>query len=453
MTDPLAEFDRGGERKAGEEIYAFAQRAYPICRSITGDGVRETLRLLQEEMGDAARLGVHEVPTGTQVFDWQVPKEWNVRGAWIDGPDGPGGGSGSRRMVDFADNNLHLLNYSVPFHGTLDLEELKPHLYSDPDHPSLIPYRTSYYQERWGFCLPHEQLEALPDGDYEVVVDTSLEDGHLTYGEVTLPGESDETVLLSAHVCHPSLANDNLSALGVAAHLAKWLAQIPRRSYTYRIVFAPGTIGAIVWLARNEGLAARVRHGLVLANLGDGGGAHGTFHYKRSRRENAAIDRAVIQVLEDAGEAFEVEDFSPFGYDERQYGSPGFDLPVGSLARTPWGRYPEYHTSGDNLDLIRPEHLGRSLHRLLEVVHLLEHDRTFRNLNPKCEPQLGGRGLYSTLGGGDEGRERQLALLWVLNQSDGTKSLLDIAERSGKPFRSILEAATALLQADLLEPV
>ena len=453
-VDPLAELEGEGELKAGERIYAFAEKAFPICRSITGDGVRETLRLLQEEIGDTAELDVHEVPTGTQVFDWQVPKEWNVHGAWIDGPDGK---PERRRVVDFADHNLHLLNYSVPFRGTLSLEQLKPHLYSDPERPTAIPYRTSYYQERWGFCLPHQQLESLLEnddgGDYEVVVDTTLEDGHLTYGEVVLPGESDEVVLLSAHVCHPSLANDNLSALGVAAHLARRLATIPGRRYTYRIVFAPGTIGAIVWLARNEEVAARVRHGLVLANLGDGGGPRGTFHYKRSRREDATIDRAVTKVLEDSGEAFEVEDFSPFGYDERQYGSPGFDLPVGSLAQTPWGRYPEYHSSGDNLDLIRPEHIGRSLHRLLEVVHLLEHDRTFRNLNPKCEPQLGSRGLYSTLGGGDEGRERQLALLWVLNQSDGTNSLLDIAERSDKPFRAILEAATALVQADLLVEV
>lgn len=450
-VDPLRDLERDGELEAGREIYAFAERAFPICRSITGDGVRETLRLLQVEIGDAARVDIHEVPTETRVFDWRVPKEWNVRGGWIDGPDGT-------RIVDFADHTLHLLNYSVPFRGTLSLDELRPHLYSDPDHPSVIPYRTSYYQERWGFCLRHEQLESLPDGDYEVVVDTTLEDGHLTYGEVVLPGESDDVVLLSAHVCHPSLANDNLSALGVAAHLVRRLATIPRRRYTYRVVFAPGTIGAIVWLARNEEVAARVKHGLVLANLGDGGGAHGAFHYKRSRREDAVIDRAVLKVLEDAAsedhaEAFEVEDFSPFGYDERQYGSPGFDLPVGSLARTPWGRYPAYHTSADDLDLIRPEHLGRSLHRLLEIVHVLEHDRTFQNLNPKCEPQLGSRGLYSTLGGGDEGRERQLALLWVLNQSDGTNSLLDIAERSGKPFRAILEAATALVEADLLKPV
>ncbi|MDA8020227.1 MAG: DUF4910 domain-containing protein [Thermoanaerobaculia bacterium] len=434
------------EVEAGESVFALVERAFPICRSITGNGVRETLRLLQEEIGDGAKLEVREIPTGTQVFDWRVPKEWNVRGAWIDGP-------GGQRVVDFADHNLHLLNYSMPFRGTLGLEELKSHLYSDPDRPTVIPYRTSYYQERWGFCLPHEQLESLPDGDYEVVVDTTLEDGHLTLGEVVLPGESEDSVLLSAHVCHPSLANDNLSALGVTAHLVRRLAAMPRRRYTYRIVLAPGTIGAIVWLAHNEDVALRIRHGLVLANLGDGGGDHGTFHYKRCQREDAVIDRAVVKVLEDAGEAFEVEDFSPFGYDERQYCSPGFDLPVGSLAQTPWGRYPEYHSSADNLDLIRPEFLGRSLCRLVEVIHLLENNRTFRNLHPKCEPQLGNRGLYSTLGGGDTGRERQLALLWVLNQSDGTNSLLDIAERSGKSFRIIQEAAAVLVEADLLEPI
>jgi aminopeptidase-like protein len=326
--------------------------------------------------------------------------------------------------------------------------ELDLHLHSLPERPDAIPYRTSYYQDRWGFCLPHRLREALPEGDYEVRIDTTLEPGHLTYGELWLPGESDETVLFSAHVCHPSLANDNLSGVGVCAHLARLLRGLELR-YSYRFLFVPGTIGAITWLALNEEAARRVRHGLVAANLGDGG----RFHYKRSRRGDADVDRAVVRVLADAGEPYEVEDFTPFGYDERQYCSPGFDLAVGSLTRTPWGRYPEYHTSDDDLELIRPEHLGESLRRYLEVVHVLEHDRRYRNLNPSCEPQLGRRGLYRTLGGSDAGRERELALLWVLNLSDGEHSLLDVAERSGASFGRVLEAARALVDAGLLEDV
>jgi aminopeptidase-like protein len=434
LTRRLAELDAGA---AGREIYAFAEEAFPICRSITGDGVRRTLEILRR----IVPLEVREVPTGTRVFDWEVPREWNVRDAWVKDAHG-------NRLIDFRRHNLHLLSYSVPVGARMSRAELDLHLHSLPERPDAIPYRTSYYQDRWGFCLPHRLREALPEGDYEVRIDTTLEPGHLTYGELWLPGESDETVLFSAHVCHPSLANDNLSGVGVCAHLARLLRGLELR-YSYRFLFVPGTIGAITWLALNEEAARRVRHGLVAANLGDGG----RFHYKRSRRGDADVDRAVVRVLADAGEPYEVEDFTPFGYDERQYCSPGFDLAVGSLTRTPWGRYPEYHTSDDDLELIRPEHLGESLRRYLEVVHVLEHDRRYRNLNPSCEPQLGRRGLYRTLGGSDAGRERELALLWVLNLSDGEHSLLDVAERSGASFGRVLEAARALVDAGLLEDV
>ncbi len=419
----------------GREIYAFVEEAYPICRSITGNGVRETLRLLQR----IVPLEIHEVPTGTPVFDWTVPREWNVTDAYVADSTG-------ERLIDFRRHNLHLMGYSVPVAERLPLGELREHLYSLPEKPDVIPYRTSYYQDRWGFCLPHRQLESLADGDYEVRIDSTLEDGHLTYGELFLPGATDDTVLFSAHVCHPSLANDNLSGVGVCAFLARLLEGMNRR-YSYRFLFIPGTIGAITWLALNEAVARRVRHGLVAANLGDGG----RFHYKRSRRGDAEIDRAVSKVLKDSGEPYKEEDFVPFGYDERQYCSPGFNLAVGSLTRTPWGRYPEYHTSGDNLDLVRPENLGRSLERYFEVVRVLERDRRYRNLNPYCEPQLGRRGLYRTIGGDDAGRERELALLWVLNLSDGEHSLLDIAERSKMSFERVAEAARVLVAADLLE--
>lgn len=420
----------------GADIYGFAGRAFPICRSITGDGVRRTLDLLAEIVPGLER---REVPTGTQVFDWQVPREWNVERAFLIDPHG-------RKRADFAESNLHLLNYSVPVDRVMPLSELRPHLYSMPSRPEAIPYRTSYFKEHWGFCLAHRELEALPEGDYRVLIESRLEPGHLSYGELFLPGELPDTVLLSAHICHPSLANDNLSALGVLARLGALLASLPARRYSYRLVFAPGTVGAITWLAQNEAAARLIRHGLVAANLGDGG----SFHYKRSRRGNAAIDRAVSLVLRDAGEPHAIEDFVPFGYDERQYNSPGFALDVGSLTRTPWGRYPEYHSSDDNLELIRPEHLALSLRRYLEVVALLEANRSYLNLSPMGEPQLGRRGLYSHIGGRDDGREFELALLWVLNQSDGGNDLLAIAERSGAPFRRVADAARALLEAGLL---
>ena len=367
------ELAAGLDDDAGEAMYRFVERAYPICRSITGDGVRRTLAMA----GELIPLEVHEVPTGTAVLDWTVPKEWNVRHAWIRGPGGD-------KVVDFEEHNLHLLGYSVPVHRKLPLSELREHLFTLPDLPDLIPYRTSYYRENWGFCLPHRRLQELEEGEYEVLVDSSLEDGSLTYGECFLPGESEREILISCHVCHPSLANDNLSSLAVSLTLARLLARAERR-YSYRFLYIPGTIGAITWLALNGAAAGRVAHGLVMANLGD----PGSFHYKRSRRGTAAIDRAVLHVLRSSAREHEVEDFVPFGYDERQYCSPGFDLPVGSLTRTPWGRYREYHTSADDLDFVRPAALAGSLELYLEVLAVLEGDGKYLNLNPKGEPQLG----------------------------------------------------------------
>jgi aminopeptidase-like protein len=461
LDELIDDLDAGaGRDAAGAEMYRFVERAFPICRSITGDGVRETLAMAAE----TAPVEVHEVATGTPVLDWTVPREWNVRDAWIKGPGGD-------KVVDFRDHNLHLLGYSVPVHRRLPLAELREHLFSLPDRPDLIPYRTSYYRESWGFCLPHRRLAELAEGDYEVRIDATLEDGSLTYGEVLLRGSSEQEVLLSCHVCHPSLANDNLSALAVSLGLARRLAEVPRR-YSYRFVYVPGTIGAITWLARNPDAADRVAHGLVMANLGDPGG----FCYKRSRRGDATIDRAVVQVLRDGGEEHEIEDFVPFGYDERQYGSPGFDLPVGSLTRTPWGRYPEYHTSADDLDLVTPEALAGSLATYLKVFAVLEAAATdsdslpaatsatrpgkpegssprYLNLSPRGEPQLGRRGLYRSIGGGEDGRDKELALLWVLNLGDGEHSLQDVAERSGMSLAAIHTAYDALLDAELVRPI
>lgn len=418
---------------AGQEMHRFIEEAYPLCRSLTGDGVRRTLAMIRERIP----LEVREVPSGTPVFDWTVPREWNIRDAWIKDPAG-------RKVVDFQTCNLHVLNYSVPVHERLSLGELKKHLFTLPEKPDLIPYRTSYYKEAWGFCLSHRAMLELPQGEYEVLIDSTLQDGFLTYGECFLPGESEREVLLSTHVCHPSLCNDNLSGIAVMTWLARALADRPRR-YSYRFLFIPGTIGSIAWLARNEERTDRIVHGLVAANLGVG-----AFHYKKSRRGDAEIDRAVLHVLRTSGADFGVEDFVPFGYDERQYCSPGFDLPVGSLTRTPWGRYAEYHTSADNLDLVGPEALAGSLETYLRVVEILEGNRRYLNLNPKCEPQLGRRGLYRMIGGDDAGRSRELALLWVLNLSDGRHGLLDVAERSGMAFEAVRAAADALLDVELL---
>ena len=340
----------------GQELYRFAADLYPICRSITGNGIRQTLSQIKSHIP----LQTFEVPTGTQVFDWNVPKEWNIRDAFIAAPDG-------QRVVDFQKCNLHVMNYSIPVHETMPLSKLQPHLFTLPERPDWIPYRTSYYKEDWGFCLSHNQMLTLQDGEYEVRIDSTLENGHLTYGECYLPGRSTDEVLISCHACHPSLANDNLSGLTVATFLAKLLSGRDLR-YSYRFVFIPGTIGAITWLARNREAVGRIRHGLVLTCIGDAGG----FHYKKSRRGNADIDRAAAHVLRHSGESAEILEFSPYGYDERQYCSPGFNLPVGCLMRSVWGSFPEYHTSADNLDFIRPLQLAESLRACAAILDVLE---------------------------------------------------------------------------------
>jgi aminopeptidase-like protein len=432
----LKEFDQKNLMEIGQELHRFTADLYPICRSITGNGIRRTLAAIQ----DRVPLQISEVPTGTEVFDWTVPKEWNIRDAYIKDARG-------KRVVDFQQNNLHILNYSVPVHTKVCLRELRSHLFTIPEHPDWIPYRTSYYQENWGFCLSHNQLDTLEDGEYEVCIDSTLADGHLTYGECCLSGQLSDEVLISCHVCHPSLANDNLSGLSVATALAELLSGRELR-YSYRFLFIPGTIGAITWLARNCDNVARIRHGLVLTGIGDESG----FHYKKSRQGNAEIDHTVAHVLQHHGKSHEILEFSPYGYDERQYCSPGFDLPVGCLMRSVWGTFPEYHTSADDLKFITPQQLAESLRVCAAVVDVLENNRRYRNLSPYCEPQLGKRNLYRSTGGQAIGMEIN-ARLWVLNLSDGEHSLLDIAERSGLPFREIGDAAEVLRDSGLLSVV
>jgi aminopeptidase-like protein len=421
--------------RVGTEMRQLVAALYPICRSITGEGFRKSLRILEQHIP----LQFHEIPTGTPVFDWSIPKEWNIRDAYIMDSRGA-------KVIDFQRSSLHILNYSIPFHGKMSLAELKKHLYTLPEQPDLIPYRTSYYSEKWGFCLSHNRLAELEEGEYEVCIDSSLENGHLTYGEYLLPGETQDEVLISCHSCHPSLCNDNLSGMALAAFLAK-LLRSRRLRYSYRFLFIPGTIGSIAWLAHNEEVVPHIKHGLVVACVGDPGRST----YKKSRRGNAEIDRVVEHVLKHSGQPYEILEFSPYGYDERQYSSPGFNLPVGSLARTPHGRFPEYHTSADNLDFVRPEYLADSLMKYLGVIEILENNRIYLNTNPKCEPRLGKRGLYGSVGGVKGPQASEMSLLWVLNLSDGNNSLLEIAERSGIAFDEIRTAAGALLNVGLLE--
>jgi len=422
-------------QSVGPEIYQLIENLYPICRSITGDGFRETMQILQRHIP----IQLHEVPTGTEVFDWIVPKEWNIRDAYVKDSKG-------KKVIDFQKSNLHILNYSVPFKGRVKLAELKEHLFSIPDHEDWIPYRASYYKENWGFCISHKELESLEDEEYEVCIDSSLEDGHLTYGEYLIKGEIEDEFLISCHCCHPSLCNDNLSGIGVATFLAKHLSQ-KRLRYSYRFLFIPGTIGSITWLSLNEDNLSKIRHGLVIACVGD----PGKMHYKRTRRGDAEIDKAVAHVLKNSGDEYEIMDFSPYGYDERQYSSPGFNLAVGNLSRTPHGRFPQYHTSADNLDFIKANSLADSFIKYVEVINVIDNNKKYLNTNPKGEPQLGKRGLYSTTGGRID--TSHMAILWVLNLSDGQYSLLDIAERSGLEFTVIQVAAEALLDCGLLVEV
>jgi aminopeptidase-like protein len=422
----------------GERMYELVSELYPLCRSITGEGLRSTLGVLRREIG----VEPHQIASGTQVLDWTVPREWSIRDAWVEDPAG-------RKVIDFRASNLHVVSYSTPVDRTMPLAELKEHLHTLPEHPDWVPYRTSYYSESWGFCASQRLVDSLPEGDYRVRIDSTLADGRLDWGELLIPGGGRDEVLLSCHVCHPSLANDNLSGIAVATWLARRLQRAGRLRYSYRLLFVPGTIGSISWLATHREQLDRIRHGLVLACVGD----PGPLTYKRSRRGDAPVDRAMAHVLERGGRPYRMVDFSPYGYDERQYCSPGFDLPVGSLSRTPYGQYPEYHTSADDLSLVRPACLEESLETCWRLLRVLEGDRRYLNLSPYGEPQLGRRGLYGSTGGQSHTQESQMAMLWVLNLTDGRHSLLDVAERAGLAFELVEAAAARLRDGGLLAEV
>lgn len=422
------------KKQTGDWMYKLIQRLYPVCRSITGNGVRETLSVLNEFIP----LTIVEVASGTKVLDWEIPDEWNINDAWIKNEEG-------EKIVDFKKLNLHVLNYSTPVNMEIDLSELKKHLFTIPESPDWVPYRTSYYNRNWGFCLSHNQYEKLPEGKYFVNVDSEIKPGALTYGEYLVAGKTDKEVLFSCHICHPSLCNDNLSGIVLATKMAEFL-KTQDLYYSYRFLFIPGTIGSITWLSRNEETLERIRHGLVLTLLGDSS----AFHYKKSRRGNAEIDK-IMEYLLEKEEGTKLLDFSPYGYDERQFCSPGFNLPVGRLSRKPHGEFPEYHTSADDINFIAPENLIHSFEFLLKVIKLIENNKKWLNLKPKGEPQLGKRGLYKPVGGQSQQKDYQMALLWVLNLSDGNHSMLDIAKKSGIDFDTLLLAAENLNKANLLE--
>jgi aminopeptidase-like protein len=422
---------------AGRRMFELAQELFPLHRSITGNGVRKTLDILAGHVP----LKTVEVPSGSQVLDWEVPQEWNIRDAYIADADG-------NRLVDYQASNLHVVNYSQPIKQRMRWGELKDHLTTLPEQPDWIPYRTAYFRDLWGFCLTHRkylELDETPDREVEVCIDATFEDGALSYGELCLQGELEDEVLISTHICHPSLANDNLSGIVVANELARRLATLPRR-YTYRFIFVPATIGAITWLHQNRHNIHRVKHGLVLSGVGNAD----ELTYKRSRLGNAKVDRAVEHVLRQRGNTARIRDFAPTGYDERQFCSPGFNLPMGCLMRSPNGEYPEYHTSADNLEFLSEESLADTVAACLSVVEVLEHDRCYVNKNPFGEPQLGRRGLYRAYGEQLANPLLQQAILWVLNLSDSQHGLLDVAERSEIPFDVIKEAAGLLERHELI---
>lgn len=419
----------------GRELHALCAELYPLFRSLTGEGVRQTLRILQRVCGLEVRSAASHEPA----LDWTVPLEWNVREAWLRGPSG-------ELLADVRRHNLHLVGYSVPFRGRLDLDALRPHLHSLPDRPDWLPYRTTYWARDWGVCLPHRVVERLEPGLYEVVVDTTLEPGNFNWGELLLPGMLREEILVTTHICHPSMANDNCSGMAVASRLAAEFARRGGHRRSLRFLLAPGTVGAIVWLARHLDEIRHIRHVIVLAGLGD----PGPLSLKHTRDGRLELDETAVSVARARGTALIERPFSPYGYDERQYASPGVNLPTIVIQRTPFGTYPQYHTSADDLEFVRPESLADSYAFVRDLILELDAARHPVNRCSIGEPQLGRRGLYAALGGDSHAQERQMAMLWVLNLADGRTIVPQIAARSGVPESRITEAIHALERAGLL---
>lgn len=421
----------------GREMYGYLERLFPLCRSITGNGVRESFTILQE----IAPIRIDEVASGTEVLDWTIPLEWNVHEAYV-------ADSSGKRIIDFRTHNLHLVGYSAPFEGKLTLAQLQEHLHSLPEQPDVIPYVTSYYAKRWGFCIPHRQRQALTEQIYTVNIDSTLTPGSMTMGDLVIPGTSNEEILLSTYICHPSMANNELSGPIVAAFLARELAQRGPRHYSYRFVFVPETIGAIAYIAKHlEQLKRAVKAGYVITCVGD----PGPFSYLESRLGNRLVDRISAHVLKHAAKDYFWYDWLERGSDERQYGWPGIDLPVGSLMRTKYGQYSQYHTSADNLDFVTVEALEGSLTMYLRCIDALEANHTYLSTT-LCEPQLGRRGLYPTLSTRESGLSVR-TLVNVAALSDGKTDLLTIAERLNKPIWELHLLANQLVEAQVLRKV
>lgn len=418
----------------------YFDRLWPLNRSLTGNANRETLKVLSEII----KLNISEIPSGTACFDWNVPPEWNVNEARIKDSDG-------NIIIDFQTNNLHLLGYSEKFSGKLCLKELKEHLYSLPDQPDVIPYLTSYYKRRWGFCLSHQQFLQLKDDTYEVLIDSDLnENGSMTISDAVLKGESEEEILFSTYICHPSMANNELSGPLVTAFIYRELSKLNKRRYTYRFIFVPETIGVITYLSiHGKHLKEKLAAGYVVTCIGD----KGKYTYKKSRKGDSLADRAALLVLSQNENNYHAENFFPTGSDERQYCSPGFNLPVGSLMRTRYGKYKEYHTSADNRDFISFSAMENSVQTYLDIVSVIEKNHTYENLFPECEPQLGKKDLYPTLGSQKETNDFVNSIMWVLNLSDGTNDLINISERSGVKFDLISKAADALSEKGLIRKI
>ena len=451
----------------GNEMFQLMEELFPICRSITGNGVRQTLKIIKKHIP----LEIHEVPTGTNVFDWTIPKEWNINDAYIIDPDG-------NKIVDFKESNLHVLNYSIPINQKISFSDLKKHIHTIPEKPDLIPYVTSYYSENWGFCMKHNEFMKLKEGDYQILIDSELNNGNLTYGEYYIRGKSESEILLTCYVCHPSMCNDNLSGVVLLTMLAKYL-QTFKNNYSIRFLFIPETIGAIAWLHINEVNISKIKHGLIATCLGDSG----SLTYKKTRDSNNEIDKAVVNVLKKSGKEFRILDFFPWGSDERQFCSPGFNLSVGSLFRSIYGtdEFPEYHTSGDNLNFMSITSLAESFSIYFSILFELDNNfylqsdksnlsknlikdskketsksTKYLNLNPKCEPQLGKRGIYHQIGGQEstmKQRKMEFEIFWILNLSDGNNSIQDISRRSGIPLSDLQSSIKILINSKLLKKI
>lgn len=429
-----------GEVNEGQKMYALCAKMFPYCRSITGDGVRETLATLQEIVPE---ITVHEVKSGTKAFDWTVPKEWRIRDAWIKNSRG-------EKIVDFKKHNLHVVGYSTPVDKYVNLEELKTILYTQPDWPDAIPYVTSYYKERYGFCMTQEQYDALPEDNYHIYIDSELFDGSLTYGELIIPGESEQEILLSTYFCHPSMANNELSGPAVSVYLAKWLMSMPKRRYTYRLVYVPETIGSLTYMSQGdhlEKMKANVIAGWNLSCVGD----DRTYSMVATRYGNTLADKVTENVLGFIYPGFKHYSFLNRGSDERQYNAPGIDLPVCGFSRSKYGEYPEYHTSKDDMGLISPAGLLGAYNAIQDCINALEHNQKYK-IQCLGEPQLGKRGLYPTIsqkGSYDE----VTSMVDFIAYADGRNDLIDISNIIGVPVKQIYPIAEKLAKAEFIKAV